>query len=255
MVVDVEKRLEAAPTCSDAPESRIFEDDPPWSTTRTCQDHSTYAAMVESTDESVGALIDALARLNLDDRTAIVFVSDNGGLSTLMRGRKSAPTSNKPLRAGKGYLYEGGVRIPFIIHDPDTQVTGVRSAPGSTVDVVPTLLDLAGLEVPVADGLSLLSEARYAGTLSERPLYFHFPHYHGSGNRPSGSVRAGRYKLLEWFETSEIELYDLEFDPGERTNLAANQPEIADSLLTMMQNWRREVDAQMPESNPDWEND
>lgn len=248
MVDDVAVRLAQEPTC---PEN-VFEDDPIWSTTRTCQDDPTYAAMVQSTDESVGALLDALERLNLEEHTAIVFVSDNGGLSTLRRGRENAPTSNRPLRAGKGYLYEGGIRVPFIIKDPSSKEVGIRNQLASTIDVVPTLLDLAGLDIGELDGRSLLPVSEEADDLGKRPLFFHFPHYHGSGNRPSGAIIAGRFKLIEWFETGATELYDLERDQGELADLSNALPAIADSLLKMMQDWRLEVGANMPTPNPEW---
>jgi arylsulfatase A-like enzyme len=125
----------------------------------------------------------------------------------------------------------------------------------STIDVVPTLLHLAGLDMPELDGLSLLSISEGEVGLLERPLFFHFPHYHGSGNRPSGAVIAGRFKLIEWFETGDVELYDLARDEGELADLAAALPVITDSLLKMMREWRLEVDANMPTSNPDWSMD
>jgi len=109
---------------------------------------------------------------------------------------------------------------------------------------------MAGLDVPDVDGRSLASPGRI-----ERPLYFHFPHYHGSGNRPGGAIISGQYKLIEWFETGAVELYDLDNDPGEWTNLAANQSSLADSLLGMLRTWRADVDAQMPRANPDWSGD
>ena len=182
-----------------------------------------------STDESISWIRASLEETGVADRTILAFVSDNGGLSTLMRGRTSGPTSNRPLRAGKGYLYEGGIRIPFIVHDPRSNTSGLRSDAASTVDVVPTLLDLAGLDVPDVDGRSLARPGPEA-----RPLFFHFPHYHGSGNRPGGAIIDGRFKLLEWFETGEVELYDLEADPGEWTNLAQEQRALADSLLEQL---------------------
>jgi len=246
MIEAEQSRLDASPTCRPEP----FDDDPEWSTTRICQDRADYAAMMQSTDDSMARLMQALEDQGIAERTIVVFVSDNGGLSTLMRGRTSGPTSNRPLRAGKGYLYEGGIRIPFIVHDPRSSMPGLRTDAASTVDVVPTLLDMAGLDVPDVDGRSLASPGRI-----ERPLYFHFPHYHGSGNRPGGAIISGQYKLIEWFETGAVELYDLDNDPGEWTNLAANQSSLADSLLGMLRTWRADVDAQMPRANPDWSGD
>lgn len=257
MTEAAEKRLATNPTCS----TEAFENDPKWSSTRVCQDNAAYAAMVESTDESIGRILDTLDELQLAERTAIIFVSDNGGLSSLTAGNESAPTSNRPLRAGKGYLYEGGVRIPMIIYDPNSSRPGVRSLAASTIDITPTLLDLAGIDIidlkgddPAIslDGRSLLSEAQEEGELNERALFSHFPHYHGSGNRPSGSVRAGDYKLLEWFETGDLELYDLSADPGEQHNLSPSRPALRDSLFQIMSQWRQSVDANMPTPNPDW---
>jgi len=196
--------------------------------------------------------MDSIRLLGLEDNTAVVFVSDNGGLSSLTMGRETGPTSNRPLRAGKGYLYEGGVRIPFIIHDPTSpsstlSSSTVRSDIGSTVDVVPTLLDLASIEGTGFDGISMMEESGV-----DRPKFFHFPHYHGSGNRPSGSMISGRYKIIEWFETGEIELYDLADDEAELNDLSAAFPQLTDSLFAQLKAWRLEVDANMPSPNPDW---
>jgi len=246
MISAEQDRLDASPPCRPDP----FDDDPTWSTTRTCQDRADYAAMMTSTDHSIERLMQALEDNGVGERTIVAFVSDNGGLSTLMKGRTSGPTSNRPLRAGKGYLYEGGIRIPFIVHDPRGGYPGLRTDAASTVDIVPTLLDLAGLDVPEVDGRSLARPG-----LPERPLYFHFPHYHGSGNRPGGAIISGQFKLIEWFETGDLELYDLEADPGEWSNLAQDQPALTDSLLTMLQTWRADVDAKMPRPNPDWTGD
>lgn len=243
LVTAEQTRLDALAPCEVEP----FDDDPQWSTTRTCQDRADYAAMMVSTDESIAGIRTALKETGVADRTIVAFVSDNGGLSTIQRGRTSAPTSNRPLRAGKGYLYEGGIRIPFIVHDPRSSASELRTEAASTVDVVPTLLDLAGLDVPDIDGRSLARPGQEA-----RPLFFHFPHYHGSGNRPGGAIIDGRFKLIEWFETGEVELYDLEADPGEWSNLAQEQPTLADSLLGKMRSWRATVDAKMPTPNPDW---
>jgi len=234
--------------------AEVFENDPLWSSTRTCQGNAAYAAMVESTDEGVGIIMDSLRLLGLDENTAVVFVSDNGGLSSLNFGRERGPTSNRPLRAGKGYLYEGGTRIPFIVHDPGSASRGLRTDIGSTVDVVPTLLELAGLvgeesESSQFDGRSMI-EGPSANI--DRPKFFHFPHYHGSGNRPSGSVVSGNYKLIEWFETGDTELYDLSQDEAELNDLSDEVPLLADSLLIVMQEWRDLVGANMPRPNPDW---
>ena len=216
--------------------------------TRGAQDHTTYAGMIASVDESVGRIMEALNELNLSDRTVILFTSDNGGLSTLSNGRQWAPTANLPLRAGKGWLYEGGLRIPLVIRGPELNA-GVNSVPGTTDDIMPTLLALTGLpEAANVDGTDLLGPSP-----TDRPLYWHFPHYHGSGNRPSGAVRVGNFKLIEWFETGNTELYDLAVDPEELSDISSALPAVTDSLRDLMHAWRSDLGAQMPTPNPDYD--
>ena len=243
------------------------------------QDHAAYAGMIESTDDSVGRILDTLDELGLADDTAVVLVSDNGGLSTLPTGRTSMPTSNVPLRAGKGWLYEGGIRAPLIIRWP-----GVTGAPGgegaatsrgqasegreenaapvivdvpvTSMDLYPTLLDMAGLERRPdqhVDGLSLAPLLRGATSLEREALFWHFPHYHGSGNRPSGAVRVGDLKLVEWFEDGRVELYDLATDPEEAHDLSSADPTEAARLREIIGRWRVNVNAQMPTANPEWD--
>ncbi len=225
-------------------------------TTKQRQDHAVYAGMIQSTDESVGLILDKLEELDLTERTIVVFVSDNGGLSTLMNGRTTSPTSNIPLRAGKGWLYEGGIRSPLIVKWPGVVEPGsVLDAPAITNDLFPTLMDLA--EVPLTlnffgDGRSLAPLLRGTGRREREPLYWHFPHYHGSGNVPSGAIRAGDYKLIEWFEDGRTELYNLREDVGETTDLSAAMPEKAGELLDMLRDWRAEVEGRMPIPNPSW---
>ena len=216
--------------------------------TREQQGHAVYAGMVASVDESVGRIVDALSRLRLSERTIVVFTSDNGGLSTLSNGRTTAPTAILPLRAGKGWLYEGGVRIPLIIQGYGAAAGGVMDTPGITNDLMPTLLSLTGLPPKENfDGQNLFSE-----NMRDRALYWHFPHYPGGGNRPSGAVRAGRYKLIEWYETGVTELYDLEADLGETTDLSRTMPAKNAELLAMLRTWRTSQDAKMPTPNPDF---
>jgi arylsulfatase A-like enzyme len=226
-------------------------------TTKLGQDHAEYAAMVESVDRSVGAILGWLDDNDLAEGTLVVFVSDNGGLSTLAGDRTSAPTSNTPLRAGKGWLYEGGIRVPFVI-----RWTGVVQAgreipdPAMTTDLFPTLLDLAGLPLQPAhhvDGISLGPLLRGSEFGEDRALFWHFPHYHGSGNRPSGAIRSGDFKLVEWFEDGRVELYDLASDPGEEDDLARRMPARTDQLRRALHRWRTRVGALLPIPNPDWE--
>lgn len=218
--------------------------------TRLRQDHPTYAAMVESTDRSVGRIIEKLAELALDENTVVVFLSDNGGLSTLYRRSFSQATANVPLRAGKGWLYEGGIRAPFIVRWPGSIPAGsVVSAPATSNDLFPTLLELASLpERPLdhVDGVSLVGAMRDGQEEVHDALYWHFPHYHGSGNRPGGAVRIGDLKLIEWFEDDAVELYDLATDLSERRDLSAERPDDTARLLDALQAWRADVDANMP---------
>ncbi len=218
--------------------------------TKLRQDHPTYAAMIERTDASVGRILDKLDELELDDHTVIVFVSDNGGLSTLMRRGFSQATANVPLRAGKGWLYEGGIRAPLIVRWPGHGSPGtVVDAPAMSTDLFPTLLamaDLPALPEQHLDGKNLAKAMTNEEVDVHEALYWHFPHYHGSGNRPGGAVRVGDLKLIEWFEDGATELYDLSADLGERRDLTAERPEDATRLLEALQTWRARVDANLP---------
>ena len=219
-------------------------------TTRLRQGHPVYAAMVESVDRSVARLTARLEERGLEDRTIVVFVSDNGGLSTLAGDERGGPTSSEPLRAGKGWLYEGGIRIPFIVRWPHRLAGGaVVTAPGITMDLFPTLLELAGLPLRPeqhVDGVSLAGAIAGTTGPASRVLPWHFPHYHGSGNVPSGAVRAGNLKLVQWFETGELELYDLAVDSGETVDIAPLRLAEADSLRAWLTAWRGSVRAAMP---------
>ena len=220
------------------------------SSTKLRQDHPTYAAMVESTDASVGRILAKLTDLELDERTVVVFVSDNGGLSTLARRGFNQATANVPLRAGKGWLYDGGVRVPLLIRGPGTVRAGtVVETPAMSTDLFPTLLELAGLPARPGDhvdGTSLVPALVGATENLRGALYWHFPHYHGSGNRPGGAVQFGDLKLVEWFEDGSVELYDLSVDSGERHDLSDERPEDAAHLLEGLRAWRKEVGANMP---------
>ena len=224
--------------------------------TRQRQDHAVYAGMIESMDESVGRILSALDSLQLTDNTIVVVVSDNGGLSTLSGQRDWAPTSNHPLRAGKGLMYEGGLRIPLVIKDPVTITAGqVVATPAMTTDLYPTLLALANLPLLAdqhLDGVNLAPLMTTGQDAPPRALYWHFPHYHGSGNRPTGAIRRGDYKLIEWFEDGRMELYDMASDLGETTDLADRMPQKVIELRSTLEDWRKAVDARMPTPNPDW---
>ncbi len=218
--------------------------------TKLRQDHPTYAAMIESTDESVARILEALDRLALADNTVVIFLSDNGGLSTLMRRSPNMATANRPLRAGKGWLYEGGIRAPLIIRWPGVTTPGaVAAGLAMTTDLYPTLLEMAGQSLDPArhlDGASLAPTLRGGVASIHDTLFWHFPHYHGSGNRPGAAMRVGDWKLIEWFESGEVELYDLAADLGERDDLATTQPDRAAAMQQRLAAWRAAVDARMP---------
>ena len=220
--------------------------------TRTRQDRPDYASMVKAMDENVGRVLEALERLGVADDTLVVFTSDNGGLSTL--GRPNAPTSNHPLRSGKGWCYEGGIRVPFIVRAPGVTRPGSTSpVPVVSMDVFPTLLDLAGLPARPeqhVDGRSLVPLMRDGDTLGREALYWHFPHYHGSAWTPGAAIRAGEWKLVELDEYGEVELYNLEDDLGESHELSTEHPETRDRLLAELHAWQGELGAKKATPNP-----
>jgi arylsulfatase A-like enzyme len=219
---------------------------------RRIQDLPVYAAMVESMDRAVGQVLDALETRGLSDRTIVIFTSDNGGLST----SEGFPTSNVPLRAGKGWLYEGGIRVPLIVRvgDPALRRAGrTCTVPALTTDLYPTLLELCGLPSRPAqhlDGVSLAPLLRGAGSLRERSLFWHYPHYGNQGGTPGGAVRAGDFKLIEFFEDDRVEMYNLSSDPEERRDLAGQAPNKTAELRGLLRSWRRQVGAHMPKVNP-----
>ena len=219
--------------------------------TRLVQDHAVYAGMVQSVDESVGRVLGKLAELGLERNTIVIFMSDNGGLSTVAR---EGPTCNLPLRAGKGWLYEGGIREPMLIKWPGVIRAGsLCHETVTSTDFYPTMLEMAGLPLRPGqhvDGVSLAGLLKGTGTPDRQAIYWHYPHYHGSGNRPSGAIRAGDYKLVEWYEDGKVELYNLKDDMGERNDLAATMPNKARELRRMLQAWRSEMGARMPDGEP-----
>ena len=219
------------------------------------QDNSAYAGMVQSVDESVGNILNKLENLGLSDNTIIVFTSDNGGLTTLPT-KYTPPTSVTPLRAGKGWLYEGGIRVPAIIKWPkEIKENSTCETPITSTDFYPTILEMAGLNFMPnqhADGQSLVPLLRQESTFSREALYWHFPHYHGSNNRPSAAIRLGDYKLVEWFEDGSIELYDLKKDISEQHNLAQEMPDKATTLKNQLHAWQKEIGALMPQKNPNF---
>lgn len=218
---------------------------------RAVQDHPVYAGMVQEMDEAVGRILKKLDDLNLADRTAVIFTSDNGGLCTA----EGSPTANLPLRAGKGWNYEGGLRVPWIVRLPGRVPPGSEcGVPVITNDLYPTVFDLAALPMPEGqkvDGVSLVPLLEKKGGLPSRTLFWHYPHYSNQGGRPCGALRDGTSKLLEFYEDSRLELYDLGKDEGERQDLASGEAARAGELKRRLGEWRESVAAQMPAPNPD----
>lgn len=210
-----------------------------------------YAAMVESLDRSVGAVRKALEDAGLARDTAIFFFSDNGGLR-YEGGQKRLVTSNAPLRAGKGHLYEGGIREPLYIHWPGVTKPGrVIDTPVSSIDFFPTMLDMAGTQPPLpVDGVSLAPLLRGGPPLAREALYWHYPHYSNQGGAPGGAVRMGDWKLIEFYEDGRLELFNLRDDPGETANLSLKNPKKTREMHEKLRQWRQETNALMPDPNP-----
>jgi hypothetical protein len=218
------------------------------------QENPIYAAMLESLDEAVGRVLTTLEKLGLSERTLVVFTSDNGGEVTL-QGPHTPPTINAPLREGKGWLYEGGIRVPLIIRWPGRIPPRVDDTPVWTTDLFATIKALAvpdDRETTAEDGVSLAPLLTAGEPLPPRALYWHYPHYSPQGGRPSGAIRDGRWKLIEHYETGRRELFDLARDNKESTNLADKEPNRALELAAKLAVWRNAVDARMPAVNPDY---
>lgn len=220
---------------------------------RTVQSDPAYAAMIETLDANVGKLLDVLAETGELDNTLVVFSSDNGGLSTA----EGSPTCNAPLSEGKGWMYEGGTRQPLIVAWPGRTPRGrTCNAVVTSPDFYPTLLDAAGLDrLPDqhVDGASFFDQLTDPDKPLEREaVFWHYPHYGNQGGAPASSVRWGDWKLIEFFETGHLALYNLREDVGETTNLADAEPVRRARLHTLLTDWRTEVEAAIPEPNPEF---
>ncbi len=217
------------------------------------QTNAIYAAMVESMDESVGRVLKKLEDLKLAENTLVVFTSDNGGLSVI-EGPNTPATINSPLREGKGYLYEGGIRTPWIIRWPGVIKPGtVLTNPVSSVDFYPTILEATGTAMPkgnAVDGVSLLALLKDGAVLKRDALYWHYPHYSNQGGRPGGVIREGDWKLIEFYDDGRWELFDVRKDKGEARNLVEDQKAVATRLQRKLDQWRRNTKAQMMDENP-----
>lgn len=210
--------------------------------------NAVYAAQVEATDRAVGKVLDELDRLRIADDTLVVFTSDNGGWD--------GATDNRPLRSGKGDLYEGGLRVPLIVRWPGVIAPGKPVTTGTTDDTPVTSTDLAATVLDAADvkpgrnesldGVSLRPLLQ-GKRLDREALFFHYPHYAWhKANRPGGAVRSGQYKLIRRYDDDSLELFDLAGDTGEKVNLAGKKPELAAELDGRLRRWLEEAGAQMP---------
>jgi arylsulfatase A-like enzyme len=232
------------------------------------QDNVQFAAMMGALDESFGRIVDCLRRSGLTQNTVVILCSDNGGMSAANFGRPARKiaadqldaaysTSNLPLRGGKGWMYEGGIRVPFIVSGPRVRGGGVCDVPVISNDVYPTVLELTGLPARPqqhVDGVSLAGLLRDGVVVPDRDaLFWHFPHYSNHGMQsPAGAIRVGDDKLIEYFENGTVQLFDLQADPGEQRDLAALRRDRVAVLRERLHRWRSEVGAQMPGANPEY---
>jgi len=213
--------------------------------TKLIQDNAAYASMVAAMDENVGKILQTLKEQGLDENTWVILTSDNGGLSTLYG--EGAPTANGPLRAGKGWCYEGGIRIPLIVKGPGIKTPGkVSDLPVVSMDFFPTILSLAGSKAGANDGKDL-SSFLTGGKPPERDvLFWHYPQYHGSAWKPGSAIRQGKWKLIHDYESGKNELFDLGNDPGEKINLAENLPEKALALQDILMQQLKNTGGKLP---------
>jgi arylsulfatase A-like enzyme len=235
------------------------------------QNNVEFAGMVESMDESLGRIQNKLKELKLDENTIVIFYSDNGGMSAAnfyypdrkiskKKLDKAFATSNLPLRAGKGWMYEGGIRVPLIIKWPRKALQGaVSNVPVTSHDFFPTILEMVGIQTDNSvknqtDGKSIATLLKGKKSLERDAIFWHFPHYSNHGNQsPGGAVRSGDYKLIEYYENGTIQLFNLVNDLSEQNDLSLKEPEKVKELKAMLHNWRAKVDAKMMLPNPDYD--
>jgi arylsulfatase A-like enzyme len=216
------------------------------------QSHAVYGAMVEAMDQAVGKVLAALETHGVAGNTIVIFTSDNGGVST----SEGWPTANLPYRAGKGWLYEGGIREPFIVRWPGvTPKAATSNWPVTSTDIYPTLLEAAALPMlpdQHKDGQSFVAALKEpAKTNPDRVLFWHYPHWGNQGGSPGAAVRRGDWKLIHWFWGKPPELFHLGRDPGERENLAEKHPEVLADLQKTLKQFQADTKALMPYPNPD----
>jgi len=210
-----------------------------------------YAAMVESVDQAVGNLIKTLEKLELSEKTMVIFTSDNGGASHF------PATDNAPLRRGKGFPYEGGIRVPLIISWPGVVEPGsICNEAIISMDYLPTICEMAGVNLPndrMIDGLSLMPLSKKSGSLNRKTLYWHFPHYWwGTNVQPYSIIRDGDWKLIYWYENEKVELYNIADDLSEKNDLAHQKPEKVKELEKKIKTWLKETGAKLPVKNSEY---
>jgi len=218
---------------------------------RQVQDNPIYAGLVETMDDAVGLVLNALDEMGLAENTIVIFTSDNGGVAA----GDAFATSNLPLRAGKGYQFEGGIRVPYFIKVPWLDIAGKTSeVPVTGTEFYPTLLELAGAELKPEehkDGVSLVPLLT-GGTIEERQLIWHYPHYGNQGGEPSSIIRLGDWKLIHYYEDGREELYNLKTDLEETTNLALRNPELKNHLSEQLFSFLNEAGARFPVKDPEY---
>ena len=219
---------------------------------RQVQDNPIYAGLVESMDEAVGVVLSALVEQGIEDETIVIFTSDNGGVAS----GDSFSTANLPLRGGKGYQWEGGIREPYFIKVPWLINDGAKSDyPVTGTDFYPTILDLVGIDAlpnQHLDGISLKPLLEGEEMVINRPLYWHYPHYGNQGGAPSSIIQDKGWKLIHYWEDDRDELYNLPSDIGEQYDLAEENPEITIQMRKKLLDWLNEVGANLPEKDTDF---
>jgi len=207
------------------------------------QDNAVYAAMVNNMDDNIGRLLDYLKANHLDENTIIIFTSDHGGLSNDGYNKRKLATSNLPLKAGKGWLYEGGVRVPIFIKWPGESKPSIDEQTIVTgIDYFPTIAEIVTGEKVESDGMSIVSAIKGKAITNRGPVYWYSPSARpkNTGDSNSIAIRDGDYKLIEWYETGHVELYNIKEDIGEQHNLASKMPEKTKELLQKLNNWKHE---------------
>jgi arylsulfatase A-like enzyme len=216
------------------------------------QDNPVYAGLIEQMDLAVGVVLDELEKLGIDEKTIVVFTGDNGGVVS----GDNYSTNLSPLRGGKGYQWEGGIREPYFIKVPWMDIAGKNcDAPVSGVDFYPTLLELAHVPVPeneVIDGVSIVPLLK-GETIAERSLIWHYPHYGNQGGDPSSIIRRGKWKLIHYYEDGHDELYDISSDISEKNDLAEANPDIVRKLHDELMDYLESVGARYPVKDPEYD--